>query len=324
MDIHWSVIAHLAGIPIFESWPELKELSMRMATRKPRGWTLLAIACQSVGGTFEQAIPASAAFVCMFFAIGLLDDMLDQDPRGEYHRIGAGQAANIASAFQALAAETLFASKFPIETKLAMVYKINHMGLNTAFGQYLDIQNPQTEDAYWEMVDTKSGLYFEPAFSLGALAGGATEETLQKFGQFGRLYGQMIQIHDDLNDAMAIPANPDWIQGRSPLPILFARLVDHPDRPRFLELCRNISRPEALKEAQDILIRCGAVSYGVDQLIHRHRMAKELLESMALVRRDEMEKLLEEFIAPARKLFRSIGKKMPVSSILSGAKPGKS
>jgi len=319
MDIHQSVIEYLSAIPVFDSWPELKELLERVAARKHRAWKLPLIVCQSVGGTFEQAVPASAAFACMHISISLLDDMLDKDPRGEHHRTGEAQAANIASAFQALGAEALAVSKSPPDTKLAMVYRVDHMALSTAFGQHLDIQNPQDEEAYWRLVENKSGLYFEAAFCLGALAGGATDEALAKIEQFGQLYGQMIQIHDDLNDAMAIPANPDWTQKRSPLPILFARLVDHPDRSGFLQLCQDVSRPEALQEAQDILIRCGAVSYCVDQLLQRHHAAQELLETILLIRREGMEELLEEMIIPAQRLFEAIGKPWPVSFTSRGA-----
>ena len=306
---HLSVCCRIS----FESWTELKELLERVSSRKQRAWKLPVVACQSVGGTFEQAVPASAAFACMHISIGLLDDMLDEDPRGEHHRFGEAQAANMASAFQAVAAEAVAASGAPSDAKLAMMLGVNRMGLSTAFGQYLDIQNPQDEGDYWRVVENKSGLYFDAAFNLGALAGGATGETVEKVRQFGRLYGQMIQIHDDMNDAMAIPANPDWLQNRSSLPILFARLVDHPLRQRFLDLSQNISQPGALQEAQDILIRCGAISYGVDQLLQRYRAAQQLLDTFSLSKRDEMADLLEELIAPIKRLLQAIG--MPSSAV---------
>lgn len=74
----------------------------------------------------------------------------------------------------------------------------------------------------------------------------------------------MIQIQDDLNDAIAVPANPDWALGRSSLPILFAQTVDYPERGRFLQLrCALQAAPdaEALAEAQAILVRCGQLRH---------------------------------------------------------------
>ncbi len=52
--------------------------------------------------------------------------------------------------------------------------------------------------------------------------GGATETTATRLGEVGALYGEMIQLSDDLNDVMEYPANVDWLQGRYPLPILRA------------------------------------------------------------------------------------------------------
>jgi geranylgeranyl pyrophosphate synthase len=121
----------------------------------------------------------------------------------------------------------------------------------------------------------------------------------------------MIQIHDDLNDSMETPANPDWIQGRSPLPILFARLVDHPERTRFLELSREIGAPGNLEEAQEILIHCGAVSYCVDQLLRKHMSARELLDTITLQKRDALDALFESVVTPVWKLFEAIGETPP-------------
>ena len=124
--------------------------------------------------------------------------------------------------------------------------------------------------------------------------------------RIGRLYGEMIQIHDDLNDTMAMPANPDWIQKRQPLPILFALNVEHPDREKFLDLYQNILNENALQEAQEILIRCGAVSYCVDQLIRRHEMAQEILNKTPLANKSQVDSLLEAVMRPVWKLFETL------------------
>jgi hypothetical protein len=91
------------------------------------------------------------------------------------------------------------------------------------------------------------------------------------------------------------------------LPILFAKLVDHPDRLRFVQLCQLITEEEALREAQEILIRCGAISYCVDQLLRRYKTARELLKTVELSQPELIENLLEEVIEPVWKLFDAIG-----------------
>jgi geranylgeranyl pyrophosphate synthase len=157
---------------------------------------------------------------------------------------------------------------------------------------------------------------------IGALLGGAPAEVAGGLKELGHLYGEMIQIHDDLNDALETPANPDWLAGRTSLPILFAQIVDHPDRQRFLELRGQASDPERLAEAQTILIRCGAISYGVDQLVWRDQQARAILDGLSLYKREDLEKMLDEVIDPVKKLFSTLGMaqfSLPPNSLRSDA-----
>ena len=175
----------------------------------------------------------------------------------------------------------------------------------------MDIQNPQSEEGYWTMVQTKSSPYYGSALYIGALFGGASNDTAEQLQKFGKQYGEMVQIHDDLGDAMATPANPDWIQGRYPLPILFAHVVDHPDRDRFLELRKNAADPTALEEAQLILIRCGAVSYCLEQVVERYRTMKMLLDEMDVIDNTGLNYLLYELVHPIIELVLDIGAELP-------------
>jgi geranylgeranyl pyrophosphate synthase len=181
------------------------------------------------------------------------------------------------------------------------------MFMTTALGQLWDVKTPTDEADYWRIVRTKSSPYFGSTLQIGGLLGGASLPVSAGLRDLGYLYGEMIQIHDDLNDVMEVPANPDWTEGRSPLPILFARLVNHRDRSRFLELRRDISDPLALEEAQEILIRCGAISYCVYQLQYRHKNAQDILASITLTQRNILDAVFEEVIVPVWKLFDAIG-----------------
>jgi len=271
------------------------------------------LACEAVGGTSAQAIPAALATSCSHISIIMVDDMLDSDPRGEYQRIGMPAAANMACALQSAALAAVSPSQIPVDAKLSVITRLNEMILKTALGQHWDTQSPADEQTYWRIVKTKSSPFFGSALQNGALLGGASFEDAARLGDLGCLYGEMIQIHDDLNDVMEVPANPDWTEKRSPLPILFARLVEHPDRLKFLGFCENISRPGVLEEAQEILIRSGAISYCIDQLIYRHQTARKILDSIPLTQRDILDRLFEEVIAPVQKLFESIGELPPTN-----------
>ncbi|MCI0550556.1 MAG: polyprenyl synthetase family protein [Anaerolineae bacterium] len=307
MDIYQSTVDYLITFPVFDSWHEMGNILRRAACTRPRDWELPVIACQALGEPPEKAIPASAALACAQISIILVDDMLDDDPRGEYHRIGSGRAANFAVAFQAAGVEALLGNRASTKVRHEAVKSLSQMMSITAFGQELDIQNPADEKSYWQVVENKSAPFYGCAFHLGALFGEATDDVANEIRKLGELYGEMIQIHDDLNDTMAMPANPDWLQGRKPLPILFAQTVEHPDRERFMELYQKVSAEDALREAQEILIRCGAVSYCVDQLLRRHRAAQNILDKTPLPNKGAVDSVIEAVIAPVHRLFDTLG-----------------
>jgi len=314
MDLYTAAMEQLKELPVLKVWPEPLDLLKRAASKEPRHWRLPILACAAVGGSRDLAIPLVTAIACLHKSIILIDDILDDDPRGEYHRIGEGAAANLAAALQAAGIEVICQSQSDPVTKLAAIRSLNQMMLTTASGQHMDIQKLQDEASYWELVRSKSSPFFGAALRIGALFGGADPEIVARIEKFGRLYGEMIQIHDDLNDAMDTPANPDWVQGRSPLPILFAQVVDHPDRERFIALRKAIPDPDALAEAQTILIRCGAISYCIDQLLRRVQAAQEILASTSLARpatESRLAGLLADIVEPVKKLFAEIGLEQP-------------
>lgn len=316
MDTYQQISDSSQRIPVFNNWDEIRALFCEIASGRPYHWSLPILACEAVGGTPEQALPTALAIACSHISIILVDDMLDSDARGEYRRLGMPVTANMALAFQAAALEGIIVGDMETDAKLSILSSLNNMLLTTAFGQYLDTQPHTDEKLYWQIVKTKSSPFFSSALQIGALVGGSASGMAQRLGELGGIYGEMIPIHDDLNDVMAIPANPDWTQGRSSLPILFARLVEHPERARFLELCKNISDEGALEEAQNILSQCGAVSFCVDQLLRRHEKACEILAHTPIVRRNKLENLFEEVIAPVQKLFQAIGEPLPKREVV--------
>lgn len=311
MKIYEEIFELLFDLPYMQTWPEMTSILNRARSKKLEDWLLPVIACEAITDNHAAAIPAAAAIGCMQLSIILIDDLLDEDPRGEHHHIGKAAAANLAIAFQATGMSALSRSMAPHETRLAALDSLNTMMLTTAMGQHLDICNPDDEDTYWHLVRTKSSPFFSTALYIGAVLAGGAPETADQIKQFGDLYGEMIQIHDDLNDTLETPANPDWTQGRSPLPILFAQIVDHQDRARFLELRRIIPDPDALVEAQAILIRSGAVSYCIDQLLHRYQATQNILSNLSVAYPDKFESLLANIINPVRGLFEELGVEHP-------------
>lgn len=313
MDVrlYRSIRQILSETPRLEQWPELQAVLERASARRPRDWRLPLLACEVVGGRVEEAVPVAAALACLQIGIILVDDMLDEDPRGEYRVLGSGAAANLALALQATATGVVAGSDLPRAVKLATIRSLNQMMATVACGQRLDAQNPMDEAGYWRVVQMKSAPFFGAAMRVGALAGGAPEETAAHLERLGYLYGEMVQIHDDLNDSLAQPASPDWLLGRSSLPILFAQTVTHPWQERFGRLRLAVSEPAALAEAQTILIRCGAISYCIDCLLARREKAQALLRDARLSRTDGIAELLARMVAPVQQLFAAFERAPP-------------
>jgi geranylgeranyl pyrophosphate synthase len=231
--------------------------------------------------------------------------------------LGKSATANLATAFTAIGLAAITQGPSTKDRKIAALTNLSQMIHMTAFGQHLDTKGIADEASYWFLVNTKSSPFFGSAMYLGGILGGTSPNIANQIKQFGRLYGQMIQIHDDLNDVLAVPANSDWLLARAPLPILYAELVQHPDRKRFQKLRPTVAHTGNLREAQAILIRCGAISYAVDQLLKRYHSARKLLTSIPLIRKDIFDAALEDIVTPIRHLLVSIGIKNP-QLILNG------
>jgi geranylgeranyl pyrophosphate synthase len=308
MEIYDSAIELLLKHSSAQRWPELNIALSRAAKKRPVAWHFPAKACEALGLRGEKAISAIAAITCVHMAIILVDDILDNDPRGEYLRVGEGRAANLAVGLNALGLSTLIeATGIDDQNRLHSITALSEMIGGTAYGQDLDVQNTQTEEGYWAVTRAKSSPYFGAALFIGALFGGAELAVANQLKRLGEIYGEIMQIHDDLNDCLESPANVDWASGRSPLPILFAQIVDHPERQHFVELRKLVADPAVLEEAQSILVRSGAISYSVHQLTDRHQQAEVLLQQIKLADASPLQELLDEAIAPVKRLFSSVG-----------------
>jgi geranylgeranyl pyrophosphate synthase len=307
MDFFERVVAYVEERDLFGEWGEMLETFEEIASKQPTGWDIVSQACVGVGGTIEQALPGVAAIGCLQIAILIIDDVLDRDPHGIYRKMGEGGAANLASSFQSAGLQAILNEDLPAGTKIAVVNSLNEMMGTTALGQMRDVRGVDNEADYWDVVREKSSPYCSAALYVGALLGGASVEIGEQIRELGVVYGELLQIHDDLRDTLKTPAGPDWLNWHPTLPILYAQAVDHPQRERFTVLRETIAEPESLREAQTILIRCGAISYCLDQLVRRYQKAKALLAEIDLANPGSFGLLFEDMIEPARGMIKALG-----------------
>jgi geranylgeranyl pyrophosphate synthase len=300
-----ALYASITALPEIAAWPDLLELIDERIV-KPGfvryDWQLPALTCEAVGDSGADPTPAAAAIACMQMSIQLADDILDDDPRGEHHRLGVGKTANITLALQAAAVRLITQSGLAPEACQRACDGLAWMALETARGQHLDVGNLQGEADYWAVVRAKSTPFYGYALELGAIFGGASPETALALREIGQILGEIVQLKDDLEDALETPANPDWVQGRNNLLLLYARTAPHPERERFIELAAHADRPESLQQAQQLLLSSGAASYSVYQIAWRAQAMKARLNELALPKPD----FLVEWIAHHEQLVADL------------------
>lgn len=294
------------------AWPEMSDLIDRAIHREWISvWDYPVVACQAVGETEEQALPGAAAVFCSVVSIHLVDDMLDDDPRGDYHRLGIGPTANLALAFQAAGHRLLDDPSIDPGVRSNLQAIFAGMSLATAYGQNLDARELRSEQEYWRTVESKTPPLFAAALEIGALLGGSSSQVAKQLAHFGHVLGLFVQVSDDLSDALQVPARADWQRASNNLPLLYALTAEHAEREEFRRLVSRVDDPEALALAQKILLRCGAVSYCAFKLLEFAREARSSLARIPLENPEPVARLLDLHMRPLHKLFESVGVEEP-------------
>lgn len=298
-------------------WPQALAMIDRPEHRESGSvWEYPIAACRAVGGAESDALPAAAAVFASVISIHLVDDILDDDPQGDYRWLGAGPVANLALAFQAAAHLLLEQAAVTPEVRLALQASFASMSLATSYGQGLDAKEVVGEEEYWRVVTSKTPPLFGEALRMGALLGGATPGIAEVLARMGRALGLFVQVNDDMGDAMAVPACADWRRRRNNLPILYALTANHAEREEFAAVSARADDPEALDFAQKILLRSGAISFCTLKLIELSREIQELLAGVELKDPAPMTSLIEQYRKPLHQLLERAGVEEPASLVL--------
>lgn len=306
-NLHQAIQKQLRGMSPVDDWPELAELIDRAVTARSRPcWEYPGAACTAVGGQAQAALPGAAAIFCLLASIYLVDDLLDEDPKGLYHQVGHGKAANIALAFQAMAGLVIEEADLSELARADVQGCVAKIAMDTAYGQDLDTREICGEADYWRAVATKTPPLFGGALEIGAILGGAPEYR-RVLLELGVMIGKLVQVSDDLKDALETPAHPDWKSRNNNLALLFALTAEHPYRGRFEALVPQVfDSSEALHEAQELLVHCGAASYCTYQIVETFKAAKAHLQEAKLPSPEPLVEILEAHIRPARTLIESV------------------
>lgn len=310
------ILAFLADLPTTAEWPALLDAVAVRGQPTNTDWQLPWLGCVASGGAAEQALPAVAAVACVYRSIILVDDLLDEDPKGRHHEWGVGRTANLALALQALGSEALERLDAAPERRATAVQLVNRLCLETAYGQQMDAANLVGEAAYWRNVQAKSTPFYAAALALGGVAAGAPSAVVDGLRANGALLGEIVQLNDDLEDALQTPANPDWVLGRNNLLILFAATADHPERARFEALRPQHADPAVLAELQQILVRSGALSYTIYQMVRRYQRALAQVRDLHLPNPEPLRALWRQYPLGIQDLFARLSIPIALEALL--------
>lgn len=295
------LVVHL---PEVNRWPEMLDLLNRAKhCDEISVWEYPVAACLASGGTEEQALPAAAAILCALTAIHLIDDLLDNDPKGDFHHWGVGRVANLASAFQAAAHRLIGNASITAIQSSALQAQLSCAFLATAHGQELDTVESATEEDYWRRVEAKSPPLFAAAFALGGLLAGASSPTIAGFERLGRSLGRFIQVSDDLADSLISPASADWSRPRNNLALLYAMTASYPERDEFARLAQGVKEPESLASAQKLLFKSGAVSYCALQMDHFSTESRRQVQALEVTSRAPLDRMVNRLVRPLEHLL---------------------
>ncbi len=305
-EVRRRTLCRVLALPAVAAWPELTRwIEWPKDTASPL-WELSVPACLAAGGTERDAEPGVAAIFCLVLGVRLVDDLMDGDP-GPWEELGAGATANLAFALQAAAGEVLDAAYLCSDQRRLCHSLIHRAVLETARGQALDSGPAVSEEGYWQIVEAKTSPLVSAALAVGGVLAAVSPATLEKLSAVGSPLGKMMQVNNDLADAMHGEACPDWQRPSHNLALLYAYSADHEDREEFVDLCQEVEDAEALARAQEILLRCGAVSYCAYQLLELHRVALAAVRAIALKDSSPLERRLDRQLKPLEGILEAAG-----------------
>lgn len=225
-------------------------------------------AALALGGNLDAALPSAAAFELFHNALLVHDDVEDGSLLRRHGptlhtTYGVPIAVNVGDGMLAIALEPLLDNVrvLGLGPALRILHLIKRMARESVEGQMMELdwirrRRWEVRDhEYLRMVHKKTGWYsFISPVQVGAIAAGASSETVDALGRFALGLGIAFQIQDDLlslegtEAAIGKDALGDLWEGKYTLPLLHAlRSVTDEERAEALAI---LARPRAERGAE--------------------------------------------------------------------------
>ena len=172
---------------------------------------------------------------------------------------------------------------------LEIVRIISELGQSLSEGELVQFSLAEEvvidETSYFEVIEKKTASLLRASITIGAITGGATQETVEIFSRLGGILGICFQIRDDIFDYyktnVGKPTGNDIREGKVTLPLIYAlRRAPEAKSDQVLKIIR--SRDYSEENIEDIL-RFAKEYEGIE---YANRKIRELL--------DEAESIISE------------------------------
>ncbi|GAB3023900.1 polyprenyl synthetase family protein [Natronobiforma cellulositropha] len=166
--------------------------------------TVTLLACETVGGTAEEAVDFGVGIELVHSASLVIDDIID---RSELRRGTTSAWAEFGHGPAIVTSDGLLGEAFALfsaDPKATQVVAEAMVELGVGEATELSAQ-PATEAEYMTLARRKTGALFRAAAELGAIAAGSNGFTVEALGEYAERVGVAFQIRDDVLDAVSDP-----------------------------------------------------------------------------------------------------------------------
>ncbi|UCD14205.1 MAG: polyprenyl synthetase family protein [Thermoplasmatales archaeon] len=257
------------------------------------------LSCEAVGGVPETTIPLGIALEYMHNSTLVHDDIVDRDKwrRGlqtTHEKFGLSLAI---IAGDALIGETyrMLSYMAPPEMESVTFKEIIRSIADAAKkfyeGEAMDIEFAHRFDVsipeYMVMVEKKTAQLYWLAGKGGALIGKGTKKQVENMAEYGKLFGLMFQIKDDLLNILTDQAElgkqkigSDILNGKRTLMVVHALSnVSDENKKKMISIIGNEKAAQSdIMEIIDIFRETGSINYAQNNLKELRRKAKLCLD----------------------------------------------
>jgi octaprenyl-diphosphate synthase len=170
-----------------------------------------------------------------------------------------------------------------------IVQELSELGRTLAAGEILQLSNIQNQDlseeVYYQVIQQKTAALFQSCAAIGALSAGATDEQVQKAGEFGKNLGIMFQIRDDIFDyfdskEIGKPTGNDMTEGKLTLPVLYA--LNNTDFDSMQTLAKKVKagtiNPDEIAVLVEFTKHQGGIEYAEQKMAEFSQLCKNYID----------------------------------------------